>query len=84
MKVIYSYDYCEVDNEKTGIREISYEGTTMSVTIQKITNHSEDKTTKKVYGVNWSAMGTVKVEEAEAYIKLIQEAVEIAKMRSGI
>jgi len=34
---------------------------------------------KAVYGVNWSAIGTVSIEEAEEYIKGIQEAIRKAK-----
>jgi len=32
-----------------------------------------------VYGVNWAGCGTQKVEDAEAYIELIQRAIEEAK-----
>lgn len=34
---------------------------------------------KRVYGINWSAKGTVSVEETEEYIKLLQVAVREAK-----
>lgn len=37
---------------------------------------------KTEYGINWSANGTVSVEEAEEYIKLMQEAVKEARKQS--
>ena len=80
MKIIKEY-YWTIDGEKPTniVREISYEGRRdLRVSISEKPCYGDYKA-KKIYQVNWSAMGAQSVEETELYINLMLAAVEIAK-----
>jgi hypothetical protein len=58
--------------------EVHYsDDTSIKVSIFEINQDWKNPNKKKEYGINWSALGTVNENEAEQYVKLIEEAIKV-------